>query len=69
MDITEDQMPPTIPRPPTSDKCRPPKERPDTGATPDRINPAEPDEVRDQVDPMPDMAPDGQDPVEGEVTN
>jgi hypothetical protein len=68
MDITEEQMPPAQ-RPPMPEKGVPPKDKPDTGSSPDLINPEEPEEEGEPVDPLPDMDPDGQDPVEGEVVN
>jgi hypothetical protein len=42
MDITEEQMPPAQ-RPPMPEKGVPPKDRPDTGPSPDLINPEEPE--------------------------
>jgi hypothetical protein len=71
VDITEEQMPPTptTPRPSTPEKGIPPKARPDTGSSPDLINPEEPDEAGESVDPIPDMDPDGQDMDENEVVN
>jgi hypothetical protein len=69
MDITEEQMPPTSPRPPTPDKGVPSRDKPDTGPGPDYINPSEPDENQKPVDPIPDMDPDFQDPDENEVVN
>ena len=68
MDITEEQMPPAS-RPPMPEKGIPPKNKPDTGSTPDFTNPGEPDEEGVAVDPLPDMDPDGQDPNEDEVIN
>jgi hypothetical protein len=68
MDITEEQMPPSS-QPPLREKGIPPKDRPDTGPRPDMINPESPDEEDDPVDPLRDMDPDGQDPVEGETIN
>ena len=69
MDITQDQTPPDPPRPPTPEKGAPRKERPDTGSSPDLINPEEPEEEGEPLDPSPDMDPDGQDPIQGEVIN
>ena len=66
MDITEDQTPPPPPTPPMPEKGGPPKEKPDTGSSPDLINPEEPDEDGAPVDPLPDMDPD---PIEGETVN
>jgi len=68
MDITEDQTP-SAPRPPIREKGGPSKDKPDTGSSPDLINPEEPDEDGEPVDPLPDMDPDGQDPVEDETVN
>ena len=68
MDITEEQMPPSIKMPPRVEKG-PPRNKPDTGSSPDLINPTEPDEDTEALDPMPDMDPDGQDPNEDEVVN
>ena len=68
MDITEDQTLPA-PKPPIPEKGPPPKQKPDTGSGPDLINPEDPEEEGEPADRLPDMDPDGQDPVEGEVIN
>jgi hypothetical protein len=68
MDTTDEQMPPTS-RPPLPEKGEPPEDKPDTGSTPDMINPGEPDGKDKPADPMPDMNPDGQDPIEGDTIN
>jgi hypothetical protein len=68
MDITEEQMPPPS-RPPMPDKGIPFKDKPDTGPRPDLIDPEEPEEGREPVDPSPDVDSDGPNPNEDEVIN
>lgn len=67
MDITAEQMPPPS-RPPAPEKGVPVKYKPDTGSKTDLINPDQPKEGNQPVDPIPDMDPGGQDP-EGEAVN
>jgi hypothetical protein len=61
MDITEEQMPPAS-TPPIAEKGIPGQAKPDTGPRPDVINPVDPEEDDEPVDPMPDMDSDGQEP-------
>ena len=63
MDITEEQLPPTLPKPPTPEKGLPPEDGPDTGARPDLKNPETPDEEIPGK-PISDMDPPGQDEPE-----
>jgi hypothetical protein len=68
MDITEEQLPPTS-RPPMPDKGVPSDDKPDTGSRPDLIHPETPEEDAEPMDPLPDIDPDGKDPVDGETIN
>ena len=63
MDITEEQLPPTLPMPPAPEKGLAPEDRPDTGAKPELKNPETPDEVIPDK-PIPDMDAPGQDEPE-----